>query len=65
MPKTIPPTRVEGPPAENAPGLFRAAVDKGYETQTENLGLVIYIVVMLVTIVGVVLFYRKTQNLPS
>jgi len=44
---------------KNTPGIFKAIVDKGYETQTETLGLGVYILIMLLAITGVILFYRK------
>lgn len=44
---------------KNEDGLWRAIVDKGYEKDTENIGLAAFVVVIVLAIIGVVLFYRK------
>jgi membrane protease YdiL (CAAX protease family) len=46
---------------KNKPGVWNAVVEKGYETETENVSLVAFVSVMLLAIMGIVLFYmRKT-----
>jgi len=46
---------------KNTPGIFNAVVDKGYESRTETLSLIIYTAIMLLAITGIVLFYRKNR----
>lgn len=46
---------------KNKPGIWEAAVEKGYEGEVENVGLAAFIIVMLTAIVGVFVYYRKSN----
>lgn len=46
---------------KNKPGIWEAVVEKGYEGEVENVGLVAFIIVMLTTIVGIFIYYRKSN----
>jgi len=47
---------------KNKPGVWSAVVEKGYETETENLGLAAFVLVMLVAIIGIVTFYKQENT---
>jgi membrane protease YdiL (CAAX protease family) len=44
---------------KNNEGVWKAIVDKGYEKQTENIGLGAFILVMAFAITAVILFYKR------
>lgn len=44
---------------KNKPGVWNAVVEKGYETETENISLAVFVLVMLLAIIGIVLFYKR------
>jgi membrane protease YdiL (CAAX protease family) len=46
---------------KNKPGVWSAVVEKGYERETENIGLAAFVMVMLLAITGIILFYKR-QN---
>lgn len=46
---------------KNKPGIWEAVVEKGYEGEVENVGLIAFILVMLVAIIGVFVYYRKNK----
>jgi membrane protease YdiL (CAAX protease family) len=47
---------------KNKPGVWNAIVEKGYERETENIGLVAFVLVMLLAITGIVLFYKRRNT---
>ena len=44
---------------KNKSGVWNAVVEKGYETETENISLAAFVSVMLLAIIGIVLFYKR------
>lgn len=43
---------------KNKPGVWNAVVEKGYETETENISLAVFVLVMSLAIIGIILFYK-------
>ena len=46
---------------KNKPGIWEAVVEKGHESEMENVGLTAFIFVMLIAIAGVLIYYRKSN----
>lgn len=46
---------------KNKPGIWQAVVEKGYESEVENVGLIAFLFVMGVAIVGVFFYYRNSK----
>lgn len=46
---------------KNKPGIWEAVVEKGYEKEVENAGLIAFLIVMLIAIVGIFVYYRKSK----
>ncbi|MBS1757409.1 MAG: CPBP family intramembrane metalloprotease [Bacteroidetes bacterium] len=46
---------------KNKPGIWEAVVEKGYEGKVENVGLTAFVIVMLIAIVGIFVYYRKSN----
>lgn len=44
---------------KNEPGIWQAVVEKGYETEIENVGLTAFLLVMVIAIAGVLFYYRN------
>lgn len=47
---------------KNKPGIWNAVVEKGYERETENVGLAAFVSVMFLAIIGMVLFYKQKST---
>lgn len=46
---------------KNKPGIWKALVEKGYESDIENVGLTAFLFVMGIAIAGVCFYYRKSK----
>ena len=46
---------------KNKPGIWEAVVEKGYESEIENVGLTAFIFVMGIAITGICFYYRKSK----
>jgi CAAX protease family protein len=46
---------------KNKSGIWEAIVEKGHEGEVENVGLIAYMIVMVITIVGIFVYYRKSN----
>ena len=47
---------------KNKEGVWKAVVEKGYETETENISLAAFSLVMLLAIIGIVVFYKRKSK---
>lgn len=46
---------------KNKPGIWEAVVEKGYESEIENVGLTAFVFVMGIAITGICFYYRKSK----
>ena len=46
---------------KNKSGIWEAVVEKGYEKEVENVGLAAFIIIMIISIIGIFVYYRKAN----